>query len=317
MNDEFSQYAAPEDDELSQYRATPQQVSAYQPQKSLLQSSGDFLKGAGLGAFQGLSDVGANIAQLPGDIYSFLTGKAAYAAPKPSFRGYTPGSDAGQLGASIGEFAAPLALPGVGARAAGSKLLPKILAGAGLGAAESENRPLGALLGAAFGGAPLAKELPLTKGIAARPLKEAEKLVKERGISKLNIPKDIFKEAKDFLPNNLPYKKLLEKAKQGDYKTLFTLQSDIGKSARQLTKSSSGAERLHGFQANDLRQRLLDAMKGHLDKEGHEDISALISKGQNKYRQHMKYRPIAKKALYAAGIGSTIPGFKFIKDSLF
>lgn len=284
---------------------------------SFIQGLRDAISGGALGLTQGLSDVGANIAQFPGDIYSSLTGKQSYRAPKPDFRNLIPQSTSGQAAGSVGEFAAPFLLPGAGAEAAGSKLLPKLLAGAGLGAAQSENRPLGALLGAAVGAAPLAKELPLTRGMSARPLKEAEQLIKDRGISKLNIPKDIFKEAKDFLPKNLPYKKLLEKAKQGDYKTLFTLQSDIGKSARQLTKSASGAERLHGTQANDLRQRLLDAMKGHLNKEGHQDISDLISKGQNKYRQHMQLRPIAKKATQAAGYGSVIPAYEIIKNYLF
>jgi hypothetical protein len=298
----------------------PQQQEPRQPtsyRESIAKSLQDAVKGGGIGLFQGLSDVGANIAQFPSDIYSYATGKQGYQAPKPNFRDSIPQSGAGQAAASIGEFAAPMALPGFGAEAAGSKLLPKLLVGAGFGAAESENRPLGALLGGAFGAAPLAKELPLTKGMAAKPLNYAEKLIQERGIKKLDIPKDIFKEAKDFLPKNLPSKKLLEKAKNGDYKTLFTLQSDIGKSARQLTKSASGAERLHGFQANDLRQRLLDAMKGHLNKEGHEDISQLIAKGQNKYRQHMKLRPIAKKALYATGIGTAIPGYQILKNILF
>ena len=318
MSDEFSKYAVKDgEDEFSQYKATPEQIAAYRPKQSLLKNYMDYAKGTGLGIFQGLSDAGANTAQFPSDIYKYFTGKPLYHAPKPSFREFIPNSDSGEFGATIGEFAAPAVLPGVGASTVGSKLLPRLLAGAGLGAAQSEDRTLGALLGAIFGSAPLAKELPLTKGMAAKPLNYAEKLIQERGIKKLDIPKDIFKEAKDFLPKNLPSKKLLEKAKNGDYKTLFTLQSDIGKSARQLTKSASGAERLHGFQANDLRQRLLDAMKGHLNKEGHEDISQLITKGQNKYRQHMKLRPIAKKALYATGIGTAIPGYQMLKNILF
>ncbi len=296
----------------------PQQEKPLSFRESFAKSIRDAAKGGAIGLGQGLSDVGANIAQFPSDIYSYATGNPGYQAPKPDFRGSIPQSGTGKTAASIGEFAAPLALPGLGAEAAGSKLLPKLLAGAGLGAAESENRPLGALLGGAFGAAPLAKELPLTKGMAAKPLNYAEKLIKERNIGNFKIPKDIFNEAKDFLPKNLPYKKLLNEAKKGDYKNLFTLQSDIGKTARQLTKSASGAERLHGMQANDLRQRLLEAMKGHLNKEGHEDISGLISKGQNKYRQHMKLRKPVTKILGAGAAAIGIPpAYKYLKDILY
>ena len=268
--------------------------------ENIQKSIQDVTKGAGIGLFQGLSDVGANVAQFPGDIYSYLSGKESYKAPRPDFRGYIPQSESGHTAESIGEFSAPFALPGVGASASGAKLLPKLLAGAGLGAASSENRSLGALLGAAFGAAPLAKELPITKKMAGRPLMEAQNLIKERGIDKLSVPSDIFKDAKEFLPKTTPYKKLLEKAKTGDYDSLFTLQSDLRKIGSQLKRSISGAERIHGGEALKLRQKLQDSMKSHLRKEGHEDIAGLITKGQNKYRQHMKYRP------YAAGIATTI-----------
>lgn len=151
-----------------------------------------------------------------------------------------------------------------------------------------------------------AREIPLTKKLAARPLEEAKNLIGHRKINKIPVSKDILKEAKEFLPKSTPYKNLLKQAQNGNYNTLFTLQSDLGKSARELTKSASGAERLHGMQASDLRHRLLDSIKQNLSKQGHSDISDLITKGQNKYRQHMKYRPIAESVIKKATYG--IPG---------
>lgn len=159
------------------------------------------------------------------------------------------------------------------------------------------------------------EEIPVTRKIAAKPLKKAEQLIAERDIGKFSIPKDIFKETKDFLPNNTPYKKLLQQAKKGDYKDLFTLQSDLGMVSRELNKSASGAERLHGRQAGDLRKRLLDSMKEHLNKGGHEDISKLISKGQNKYRQHMKFKkPVQNAALIGLGALGLGSGYSKLKN---
>lgn len=162
-------------------------------------------------------------------------------------------------------------------------------------------------------------EIPLTKGAGARPLQQAKKLASERNVTGLKIPKDIFKEVKDFLPKNLPTKKLLEMAKKGDYDKLFTLQSDLGASARQLTKSASGAERLHGFQANDLRQRLLQGMRESLSKAGHEDIAKLMGKGQKKYGQAIKlndkvYKPIKKIVGYGGAGALGYEGLKKLVD---
>lgn len=157
------------------------------------------------------------------------------------------------------------------------------------------------------------ESVPLTKGLAAKPLKNAQRLLEERGAPSLSISKDILKESQDFLPKNLPTKNLLKEAAKGDYKTLFSLQSDLGKAARELSKSSSGAERLHGFQAHDLRQRLLQGMKDSLAEQGHEDVANLLTKGQNKYRQHMKYRkPVLTTAVGLAGLDPTVKLIKLL-----
>ncbi len=179
----------------------------------------------------------------------------------------------------------------------------------------SKGIPLAAKLAKAFG------ELPLTANMASKPLKQARSLAKERNISNISVPKDILKEAQDFLPKNMPTRNLIKEAKKGNYDPFFTLQSDLGKTARQLSKSPSGAERLYGEQANDLRKRLIEAMHSSLSKSGHEDIGQLMSKGQNKYRQYKKldreiYPKLRKAGIgVAAGVG--IPtGYRSLKSML-
>ena len=161
------------------------------------------------------------------------------------------------------------------------------------------------------------EELPLSKTMAARPLTYAEKLIKDRNITSLKISNDILKDSQQFLPATSSYKKLLDKAKTGDYKSLFTLQSDLGKRSRELRKSSSGAERLHGRDAGKLRQKLLDSMKSNLEERGHNDIAELMTKGQNKYRQYHKIADVAKKIgmpFGAAALG--YEGYKTAKNIL-
>lgn len=147
-------------------------------------------------------------------------------------------------------------------------------------------------------------DLPLTRGMASKALKQAEKLSTERNVIGLPIDKQVLKDIPQFLPKTEPYRKLLQAAKKGDYKSLFTLQSDLGKHSRQLTKSSSGAERLHGMEAANTRKRLIEAMRSKLSASGHKDIADLMQHGQNRYRQYNKlkekvYKPAMKGAKYA------------------
>lgn len=155
-------------------------------------------------------------------------------------------------------------------------------------------------------------DLPLTKQMASQALKKADALAVNRGVSGIQVDKDILKDIKQFLPNTTPYKKLMDAAKKGNYQSLFTLQSDLGKSGRQLIKSASGAERIHGIEAHKARERLIGSMVEKLKESGHHDIAELMKHGQNRYRQYHKlvekvYKPGLKAAKYAGvpvGIGS-------------
>ncbi len=143
-------------------------------------------------------------------------------------------------------------------------------------------------------------EIPITKTLAARPLEEAKGLINERGISKIPISKQLIKESKKIFKDDPYYKHLLEKAQKGDYRAQFTLQSDLGKKAYNLSKSASGAERFSADRVGRLKDDVLKGMKQHLNETGHKDIADLLTKGRNKYRIHMKYK---KPLNYATGLG--------------
>lgn len=328
MADKFSKYAVKKEDKFSKYRAP---AASHQQEEAPEESTG--FGGVASDAINKTLQFPVNFAlgalNLPEEAY----GAGKQAITEPSRFSQNIGAGFGQLGHNI--LSAPGGLRDYLAKKElipqstpslrlPESILPKefnyadALGAKGHHAGDELIRSLPSQLASA----PLAtkifegiSEIPLTKGAGARPLQQAKKLASERGISGLNISKDIFKEVKDFLPKNLPTKRLLESAKKGDYDKLFTLQSDLGASARQLTKSASGAERLHGFQANDLRQRLLQGMRESLSKSGHEDIAKLMGKGQKKYAQALKlnekvYKPIKKAAGYT-GLGAL--GYEAIK----
>lgn len=159
------------------------------------------------------------------------------------------------------------------------------------------------------------KDLPLTQKMASRSLREAKGLAENREIGSLDVPDELIQDLKQFLPETTPYKKLLERAMNKDYQSLFDLQSDVGKHSRDYIKSLfSAAERAHGREGAAARNRLLDAMREHLSSTGNLDIAELMKHGQNRYRQYMKLRPYRNAALAAPLAGT--PAYKHIKKYL-
>lgn len=255
---------------------------------------GDVLKGGAIGSVQGLSDFGALIASLPSKGYELFKGHPLYETPRPDFRKYYPESQLGKASGNVAEFVAPLSVPGLGFGGDIARGVRGVYRGA--------------------------TSVPLTAKMSARPLQLAKKIAEKREINNLKIPNEIFSEAKDFLPKSAPYKKLLQNAKKGNYQDLFTLQSDMGKVSRTLSRSPSGAERLHAEAASDLRSRLIGAMKESLEKEGHKDIAQLMSKGQKGFRTYKnlektvypKVRKAAMFGLAGMGIPTTFHGIERI-----
>lgn len=226
----------------------------------------------------GLGELGHAVLSGPGNIRDYLVKKQLASKESPSFR----------LPESIlpKEYNYPEALGRKGEEPGDALIssIPSMAAGA----------PFEAKLFSAL------KELPLTKRMASKPFRQARELVEERGVDKLSVPKELIHEASGYFnKNNISYKDLLNKARLGNYDALHTLQSDLGSQSRQLLKfMSPGSDKIRGLEINNLRQKILSAMKQDLTNQGHEDIAALRQKGANKFRTHMKYR---KAAAYGLG----------------
>lgn len=148
------------------------------------------------------------------------------------------------------------------------------------------------VVGAIDLGAPL-----LFRHAAAAPLRKASKLAAERNIGPVNISPELIEDARQFLPNTAPYRNLIDKAMAGDYESLFSLQSDLGKHSRQLARNPfSAAERAHGRAGNAARQDLLGAKATELGKMGEQDIADLQRLGQQQYRRYQKLKPVVRGA---------------------
>jgi hypothetical protein len=159
-----------------------------------------------------------------------------------------------------------------------------------------------------IGGVRLMEGMPhLTNRGATRNLNTARELANGRNIGNLNVDPALIEDARQFLPNTLPYRNTYDAAQGGDYNNLFRLQSDVGQNASDYAKSLfSAAERSHGRAGLGARNRLLDAIHENLRSQGHEDISDLLRQGQNDYRRYRAFRPY-RNILAATALGSVLP----------
>ncbi len=319
-----------------------------------LRTVGHALGGAGLGAAQGLSDIGANIAQFPGDAYHYFTGKQGYTSPKPDLREYTPNSQTGRNFEKGGEIAAPFLSPVMAAEMAGgkalygSRMIPRLIANALGGAAEadSEYRGQGAALGAAAPavGAAIrgAWKTPLLKSSAVRKLNKGDKLAAKSG--DLNIPMDLDfirnmeyqMKSKHLSPAKEQLNTLMGNAAKGDYRSYKDLHGAMGDISRELLHpasqsgggiggfiknfisppQSSAAERLTGHQINNLRHQYIADALAHLEKTGHSKLANLDKEGRDAYRRYMEFKPTRNKLIGAAAGVAGIPGYHLIKNYL-
>lgn len=124
--------------------------------------------------------------------------------------------------------------------------------------------------------------------------------------SKLNVNPELIEDARQFLPNTLKERHLLNNA-ANDYDKLFNLQSAVGKvSAKRMGKLSSifsPETRIKGEAGLSARRKLINAMHENLQSEGLHDVSDLFREGQNDFRRYMKFRPY-RNAIALAGLGS-------------
>lgn len=158
------------------------------------------------------------------------------------------------------------------------------------------------------------RKFPVSQRGATRQLKEAEKLISERGINNFQTNYPLLQEASQFLPKTHASGEMLQGVINGEYKPAFALQSQIGKHARDLAKSPLASERLLAPQARELKGVILHEMEQALRSTGHHKEADLLKGGIEDYAKYMKFKekawPILKKlgvptsGLAALGLGT-------------
>jgi hypothetical protein len=155
------------------------------------------------------------------------------------------------------------------------------------------------------------KMLPyLTKYGASKKLRAAHELATERNMGALNVNPELIEDTRQFLPNDLYHRNLLEKAKSGDYQALFDLQSVVGKASRarsgkaaSLFSPESAIKGRAGFKSQNA---LLNDMHEDIKGKGHFDISDLMREGRNDFRIYSKFKPY-RNALGVAAAAYMLP----------
>lgn len=160
-------------------------------------------------------------------------------------------------------------------------------------------------MGLGGAGRALGRVFPITKGLGARQLKEAQKLVNERGLS-VPIPPEILQEVLPFFPKTHATNELLTQASAGHYPSSFGVQSELGRHERALGKSSSWAERnLLAPQASELKKRIVSHFETTFREAGHDDIADFLKGGLNDYRRYIQFRDKALPIMKKLGIATT------------
>jgi hypothetical protein len=149
------------------------------------------------------------------------------------------------------------------------------------------------------------RKFPVTQKGAARQLKEAKKLINERGINNFQMNYPLLQETSPFLPKTHATGEMIQGIVNGEYEPAFALQSQLGQHARNLAKSPLAAERLLAPQARELKQLVLHEMEQALRSTGHHEIADLLKGGIKDYAKYMKFKEKAWPVLKKLGIPST------------
>jgi len=119
---------------------------------------------------------------------------------------------------------------------------------------------------------------------AVEPLNKAEQEASKVG-KPIRLSNKILTAAEDALANTKANKALIDKAKKGDYKSVFKLQSDLWKRGNSFASKQTQAEIDRGQEIFDLRDSMLNGMKAHYDYLGKNNVSKNLAEGQKRYQQ--------------------------------
>lgn len=150
----------------------------------------------------------------------------------------------------------------------------------------------------------------VSKRIAARPYGQAEKMLKEAGVTKIEPPKELISDAKQYFKDNAANRALIEKAESGDIVALFKLQSDLGKKSAGYARSPlSFAERDFGKEGFKTREAMLQHKQQQLEQMGMKDAADLLEKGRKQFKGYHDFKPY-KYILGGAALSQTpVPSY--------
>lgn len=168
-----------------------------------------------------------------------------------------------------------------------------------------------------MGGEALA-DLPIRPGAGGRALNRSQEMMEGGGNPRLRIPEEHFRDIEEnqFLRNTAANRRMLERARHGNYRDLFSLQSDLGQRERSFTRDPfSAANRQFGRDIGQTRHGVIDEMRRLMREGGHDEAARLMQHGQNRYRQYMALRPYLA-ALAGGTVAYAVPYAKELKKFL-
>jgi hypothetical protein len=113
-------------------------------------------------------------------------------------------------------------------------------------------------------------------------------LVKEKAKNmKINVGHDILDEAHE-ITNSKSLERVIDNAKGGNYDSLHSLQSELGKLASKGLSSDLPSEMLKGRDYLYIRKKINDAIRNHFINSGENDLAHLLDKGSSKFAEKMQ-----------------------------
>jgi hypothetical protein len=133
---------------------------------------------------------------------------------------------------------------------------------------------------------------------------QVRQAVKKRGI-KIPVKDEHLNQISEILPKTRASKKLIERAKSGDYEAVHDLQSHLYKKGTKGLASDDIALENQGEEILDLRDKINDDLERHLIKEGHIDVAHVLKQGK---KTVSKLKSTYFDKLLPKGIGKMVHG---------
>lgn len=128
-----------------------------------------------------------------------------------------------------------------------------------------------------------------------------------RGINKVPVKEDLLEKARDLLSNTLANKKLIEKAKSGDYEALRKVQSDLRTKADKGLASDNLADNDLADEILDVRDEINGSIQSHFENTGNKDLAEALNKARTQYRDIKKIYQSTPRLAKTFGDSQLVP----------